>query len=355
MNIIQIGSDNLFNIFNNCKLYDVLQLFQTCKYFKKIINEQYQHIKIFLDNWRQVKLHCKTLTEILDDLRNGLSDYHRVRINFLEESINQLNDVFNESINSININSSKGFWDCYCMIILRISITLLMAAEYFDEVKNGKLRISVNSDIYDLILVRYIHQIRCMIKYIDDPSAVIEDEEGRTFWKSKFGNRYYITYKEFQTAAKTVLECYEKDSELALWACIKFMINFPKDDIITPYKFHLLICHFGPLSELVNNILTYCIKGGGFVGYVNMYGARDILLGKSNDYFLIRFSRKEPTNLTITYNCSSNTRKPHQISLKKFLEQHNFRKPIPDKIALKELKKMTLNDYACNNYHYIVT
>ena len=107
-------------------------------------------------------------------------------------------------------------------------------------------------------------------------------------------------------------------------------LNFPKDDLMTTYRFHVLVSLFGPLQDVTRNFEQYVlfvsrsvqlfnsyVLGEGFLGLVNMIKAEEVFreLMPSVNTVLIRlilfslwvvflilcsFSRQRPTYLAFT-------------------------------------------------------
>lgn len=90
-------------------------------------------------------------------------------------------------------------------------------------------------------------------------------------------------------------------------------LNFPKDDLMTTYRFHVLVTLFGPLPDVTRNFEQYdsslCttysfsyVLGQGFLGLVNMIKAEEVFreIVPTVNTVLIRFSRQRPTNLAFT-------------------------------------------------------
>lgn len=115
-----------------------------------------------------------------------------------------------------------------------------------------------------------------------------------------------------------------------------------------------MVSQFGPLNHMVSCIVKYCIKEGGFVGYINLYGAKEILDKHGVDKYIIRHSRNEPTQLTISFHKNRNVRKSEDIPLSQVIKTLNLGQPAKERISLKSLSlKENLIEYASESSMYI--
>jgi hypothetical protein len=91
--------------------------------------------------------------------------------------------------------------------------------------------------------------------------SLIEDPQARALWETSFGaDTEYVT---FQTFDKKLIEPQfgAQASSRAFQAAIRYMVNFPADDMVTTYKWNLLTRLFGPFDQFIENFCKYVRNG----------------------------------------------------------------------------------------------
>ena len=163
-------------------------------------------------------------------------------------------------------------------------------------------KITVNFDIFELSLRRIYYDLTTLFpedpkKYKSNFSSHIRDEISHRVWIIIFGS---------QCAAVSIDVFFEKI--VSTWMVrkdelfekyFKHLFNFPKDDIITVFRFHTMGCLFGPYPKISENFRKYVMKNNsGFVGLINKVGAEELLRQLvptlTHNTVLIRFSRLKP-------------------------------------------------------------
>jgi len=91
----------------------------------------------------------------------------------------------------------------------------------------------------------------------------------------------------------------EEFHESAEFMFFEYCINFPRDNVITAYKWHCIVNQFGPLSFMKKNFHKFAVNGG-FVGVVNSIQAAEILQLETVGTTLVRFSRLQPELATFS-------------------------------------------------------
>eukprot|EP01126_Amoeba_proteus_P024848 TRINITY_DN24934_c0_g1_i1.p1 TRINITY_DN24934_c0_g1~~TRINITY_DN24934_c0_g1_i1.p1 ORF type:complete len:159 (-),score=23.27 TRINITY_DN24934_c0_g1_i1:157-633(-) len=133
---------------------------------------------------------------------------------------------------------------------------------------------------------------------------------------------------------------------------LKFLLNFPRDDVITTYKWNCVLCQWGSLSNLLTNFRNVVLHEG-FVGFMSAKVACQILKKFEGDNILVRFSLSRPELLAIDYSCKSvivHERKPPQVDISFFLRDTLKGKDVvPVKLVWEKLDKInTIEDYMLN-------
>lgn len=190
-----------------------------------------------------------------------------------------------------------------------------------DEMLHGIIdnsrSMTCNFDILELSLRRTHEELRTLIPASDDfdppgrngydgiPDpriySVIKDRDARVSWLEEFGNeRCYVPYDTFFDRIGRFIGA-KTNSRFARH--LKFHLGFPTSNIVTTYRYNVLISIFGPFKDFSTNFSNIALKNG-FVGLVNMLTAEDILIRalpslKTNTY-LIRYSRRQPEVLAFS-------------------------------------------------------
>lgn len=186
-----------------------------------------------------------------------------------------------------------------------------------------------NFDIFEMKMRGYYQEINTFfpLEFQSDSlplaSSIIEDERARELWIKHFGeNCYMTTFGEFlkmiseEQICKIELENSsneEEDQCLRFKLFLKYFLNFPSDDMVTPFKWNQLIRLFGPFDGFCENFLSN-VTSRGFLGLINRIKAYEILSSlNSKRKLIVRLSRTEPQYLAFSY-CNSNGHIGHLIN-----------------------------------------
>lgn len=239
--------------------------------------------------------------------------------------------------------------------VLRDHLSSIRTA--LEKIALGTMNITVNFDIFELSLRRYFDQLKCMFinsnpKLREFPSLLIRDLNARRLWEDKFGSECY--YCDFDRFCSEIIDELVDESDPDyndLKRTIKFFVNFPQDNIVTTYKWNLLLCHFGPLKSIIPNLKRYALCNG-FLGSMNAIRAREVLR-EYKGHILMRFSRLEPTKLTVSHSNErgkvTHSRKPVDVSLNRFITQTlGIKNPrfAPKHLDFLTIAKKTVMEYA---------
>jgi hypothetical protein len=185
-------------------------------------------------------------------------------------------------------------------------------------------------ELYDVVLVRHLDQFKTMFPYdkpLPNPAcSIIKDANARAMWTTIFGcNTEYVSYADFENRLLRSIPGVNQHAKPRTWKALKFLVNFPRDDLMTPYKWNVLIRLFGPIDSFFENF-NDIVLGPGFLGLLNQARA-DNTITRFGDYsYLIRFSRGAPGNFTVTY------KTPDMIYHKRSINENGD--PIPLKTFL---------------------
>lgn len=156
------------------------------------------------------------------------------------------------------------------------------------------------------------------------PALLIKESLGRKFWENEFGQSNVVPYELFQKKLfghwrPKIVDKNEKES---LKIVLSFLLNFPKDELVTPFKWDVFLGQWGSFSNLLENLRFVALQPG-FCGVMNGKQAEQVLtsLPSDSDYALIRFSSSSQT-LSVAYTSSTGVRherKPPMVDLRHFL------------------------------------
>lgn len=163
-------------------------------------------------------------------------------------------------------------------------------------------------DIFELSIKKAFYEISTLFpieseKFKYNFSEHIHDNIAQHVWDTQFGKTCIVI--EFKKFINVIVSTWNNGTSEVFIKHIEYLFNFPKDDIITVYRFNLMSCLFGPYNNISDNLHNWVIrKNSGFVGYMNIVGADKILTNLlpqlQRHTILLRFSRREPELFAIT-------------------------------------------------------
>ncbi|MDP2437916.1 MAG: hypothetical protein Q8P67_19410 [archaeon] len=198
---------------------------------------------------------------------------------------------------------------------------------------------------------------------IQTPTVLIRDSRARAAWEKHFGQVAIVDFNLFFQQL-VVGEWPAAASHHDFYTFFNFFLNFPRDNFMTTYKWDMITKQFGPYSLFFDNFVQFGC-GNGFIGLVNSVKADEVLNKKPGSY-VFRFSRKEPEKLTLSY-CTSSSglpqvfhrRKPHEISLQKFLESilqsrsHVLFQPATCRLSHAGAQISSLEEFVCSCEYFL--
>lgn len=250
-------------------------------------------------------------------LKNHYGQASKERLEFLHGTVQLLREYAQKQIASRYWEDSNDFWFA-AHLLHSVVAQLLQTSQMLQYLESGKFSITVNFDIFELSLRRYYEEVKAMLPLehlfsraasltYDAPNAnedprlaVIADSEARAVWKQVVGSQCHCHFDDFYRLVIVNSLPQVKDA-VRFRQHLHHFLNFPKDDLMTTYRFHVLVSLFGPLQDVTRNFEHY-VLGEGFLGLVNMIKAEEVFreLMPSVNTVLIRFSRQRPTYLAFT-------------------------------------------------------
>ena len=303
---------------------------------------------------------------------------YSTRVSLLLETLTELSEE--SHIRLKNSTVAHYVVDCYYHIVNVLLSQLYESYRILCRIKAKLTKITVNFDILDLSIRRYMHQLAYMFPIlspeipkpfadscflpptsIDDASSIIKDDGARNVWEKDVGRNVHCVdfawfYEEvlLKRFPRFALDDVFRDT-------FQFFVNFPRDDMMTTYKWAVIIDQFGPFEEFPENFRKYAC-GNGFLGLINLVEA-DAHLTLPN-MFLIRFSRKEPEKLTFSFKVSVNEnqlacrhkRKPCGVPISQYIAQNfNPKKyfPVQERLEGHATQFASLEEY-CESTGYLI-
>jgi hypothetical protein len=210
---------------------------------------------------------------------------------FLFESLGELGDAIGKNILVETVQSNETENQNLFRELSFIERHLLESRKIVNDIANHKKDIAETFEIVDFSIRRYTSEIISLFPLEDFKPSL--NEEGIVIWKELFGERMFVRFEDFMTLLK------EKIPNIGEYQnAFELFYNFPRDGVMTPYRFHLLLTHFGPWDQLFDNFSQIACKAP-FVGLVNAHSAKKLIEGFG--YYVVRFSRKNPSALTLSY------------------------------------------------------
>jgi len=309
--------------------------------------------------WDQMLCILSKNIYICDDIiskQHMLKRKFSARVKLLQETLNELADrVKNRLANRIQAHYNV---DCYYHTSNVLLALLRESNGIITRINDNPSTITVNFDMLDLSIRRYMHQLEymfptgntllstdnscfCAPVSIEAASSIIKDASARYAWEKYVGPSVHsVDFSWFYE--NVLLRSFPRFANDDIFRdFFSFFVNFPRDNMMTTYKWAVIIDQFGPFDEFPDNFRKYGC-GHGFLGLINCVEAEEHL--SDPNMFLIRFSRKEPEKLTFSFKMTSDNtlvcrhkRKSCGIPIKEFIAQHfNPRKFCPVHKRLEE-------------------
>jgi len=241
---------------------------------------------------KQVLLACFGNPEIY------LSSSDRSNMTFLSDTTMLLMDYFD--MQAQPIKDIPDFKKLVLSALARVEEILAI----INKINSKEAYITDSFEIFELTLRRLLEQFKKMFPLgipAPEPTFIIEDEKAKAVWELYAGkDKYCIPFSQFEQTI--IAKEFGDNHDEKFHQYLRFFLNFPADDIVTTYKWNLLIRLFGPYDKFVDTF-TRIALGRGFLGLINRIKANEILTmyGSNEDTFLIRFSRTEPEFLAFSF------------------------------------------------------
>ena len=245
----------------------------------------------------------------------SLNKEDRSRLQFLKDTVDLLTDYVSSQEEAIL--SFEPYDRLLGLLGDRMDEVYLM----LQRIKNRTSSMTANFDIFELKLRGHLDELKSMFPIGDssvvyNPSFVIADEGARCAWLRHFGpNVYMVPFEKFLSMleAEGIVASNASPARERFVLFLRYFVNFPSDDLVTAYKWSVLIRLFGPF-ECFSQTFSEVVARRGFLGLVNRIKAYEMLtMHPQPRSLLIRMSRTEPQFLAFSYK-NSEGQIGHQIN-----------------------------------------
>jgi hypothetical protein len=230
---------------------------------------------------------------------------------------------------------------------------LAETARMLQAMDDNVFSITVNFDVFDLVLRRYVEEMGVLHPKDGtqvEPLQVIASEPARAVWELVFGQALVVPYDTFQ---ERILwrDWPEERHNSRLRKHLAMHVNFPRDNMMSVYRFHCLTAVFGPWENLLGNFRDIAMQPG-FVGIVNMIKAEEML--EKNVAFMrrrtvvMRFSRRQPDFLAFTSIDPKTRRVEHRRNVDRFGKSIPIRSYLSLAFSGYELVRIGVDDTAAD-------
>lgn len=338
---IYLGIPHIFSLISHyLDQRDIISIAKMSRHFNNIVTDKEficERIYKYLVNINNI-VNTKLNTQ-LEIAMFGTYATHQTleRFKLLHESLNDVNEYIESLIKTrvwVNYTNTK------LLIILLESLykQLVEIYESLLQINHSRLTVTVNFDVFELAIKRELSELFKLFPsdgtlftpifslHIDDPDAI-------SLWQQHVGQTCPVM--SFSKFINTIVVTWENGSDPLMHKYLAHLFNFPRDNLMTVYRFRVLNKLFGPYQQISQNFRKIVMSERcGFVGLMNKVGAEETLtqlLPKlKNNTVLIRFSRCLPEFFAFTSIDISTGALDHRRNI----NVHNKSIPIKDYISL---------------------
>lgn len=153
-----------------------------------------------------------------------------------------------------------------------------------------------------------------------DFERMIRDRDARAAFKKALGPRSYprISFDALATALRWPSQQLQS---------LQQVLDFPRDGVITPYKWHVFTSLFGPWKTLKPNFERF-VLGGGFAGCISRQSCESLLKQLPPKTVIMRSSRTHASMLVLSYRASRRSSFVHLTNNSNFWTLPEFVVPL---------------------------
>jgi hypothetical protein len=338
---IYLGIPHVFSLISHyLDQRDIISMAKMNKHFNNLTNTQdFIHERIYKYLAHINYIINNGLVTQLETAMFGTYATHQTleRFKLLQSSLNDVNEYVTSLLKTrvwVNYTGTK------LLIILLESLCkqLFEIYESLLQINHSRLTVTVNFDVFELAIKRELSELFKLFPadgtlftpifslHIDEPDAI-------DIWQQHVGQTCPVM--SFSKFINTIVMTWENGTDPLMHKYLAHLFNFPRDNLMTVYRFRVLNKLFGPYQQISQNFRTIVMtEGCGFVGLMNKVGAEETLtqlLPKlKNNTVLIRFSRCLPEFFAFTSIDISTGALDHRRNI----NTHNKSIPIKEYISL---------------------
>ena len=226
---------------------------------------------------------------------------------------------------------------------------LVTSLSIIEGIASKEIKITDTFDILDFSIRRYTEEIDISFNFNQNLPM---NMGALAIWRCFFGEKMFIPFDGFMYTLQKNLPGIEQYKDV-----IQLFYNFPRDNIMTYYRFQLFYGHFGPWESLFENLKVAC--NAPFIGLVNSKSVHKFIEGAG--YYLIRFSRKSPSAITLSYHTADQVKHIRAKGITHIREiiKNNKHKnmllfPSASKVRSDTYNISTMYEYTCSTYGTLV-
>ena len=216
---------------------------------------------------REVLQGLGMINEAVKEIQNSqIQNSMKKKVEFITETVTLLEKyVLNQSAR--NCTKTLLFQKLMMVLLDQINETVLVLR----CVASNSFPVTDNFDIFELTLRRYYDQFAAMFPLrgvnLQKASHLVTDPNARKTWSKYFGKR--VAHVAWDTFCEVLRNKFPSLSgNTRFFKRLRFFVNFPEDNLMTTYKWNLLIQLFGPYNSFEVNFRKYA-SGYGFLGLIN--------------------------------------------------------------------------------------
>ena len=224
----------------------------------------------------------------------------RCRLKFLNDTVRLISDLVSSQPLATRI------FQPFVFLLQNIGRRMSDILEMLRKIDERKATITNNFDIFELKLREQLEEMKTLFPpnaaSLVSPTSIISDKVARAAWLNSFGNIHFTTFDNLvkMLIKYKMIHCIGGESSPPTEMYLRYLVNFPADDVISTYKFNHLVCLFG-LRDFEENF-RYLTEKKGFCGLINRIEAYEILTVSPHSLpVLVRMSRTEPHFLAFSY------------------------------------------------------
>jgi hypothetical protein len=308
----KLSLDVLYEIFRHLDRRDLVSALLTCRSWNSLAHNDRLWWPYCAEELRDLAAGARCVENAAAAGAARKEGMAKQRLTFLQETARLLADYAQKQL-------GVHYWETFtdsrfaahlCHAIARQASEAAQALRQF-EVKADDANCGAELDIHELALRRYYEEAQAMLPArsgaADPPGkagedsrlGVIVDNGARSLWSRCAGSTCHCHFDDFCRLLLEALPPATNSSRFQLY--LRHFLNFPRDNLATTYRFHVLVSLFGPLPDLTRNFERY-VLGRGFLGLANLVKAEEVLrrVASRRNTIVIRFSRRMPTLLAFT-------------------------------------------------------